>query len=519
MVDQKLINSINAHNSKFPKRILDAESLLNKRGIIMKEFIKDLQETLGTEADGVLGKSDKAQYDKIVFEHGKNYSILPIMRWAMWCKGYKGGDVNDDIYGDMDFILGLKQLLKDCGLQDVPEFTKNDKININFDLLKAIFSMDAYELINNKGTKNIREIQQYLNKSTYKYLGICPCDGISQRKLIKQIIWYMQIVSADSNDMDGGFGDKTLNNYLNNFEKDINSVKFIESVKILQCLLTINKCSLPINGKLDNETKKQIRTFKSIANLEKPFTEKKTDTIDGELIAGLIRSCGLKSRKAICCDTCLLMNQNYINELKSEGYSIIGRYISGTVGGTQNKALSLEEINLLLKNDFQIFLIFQEGASNKLQYFQDESAGERDGNKINKAMENLKIPKNNIVFVAIDCDMYEEDFRNYVVPYMDKINKIVTNYRIGVYCSRQGCQILKEKNLATGFFISGASHGFSVNMGVCLPDYWNFEQFSTEIILKTVEIDKVSISHTYKDCIADFNKKEKKIIPQLFLKN
>jgi hypothetical protein len=85
----------------------------------------------------------------------------------------------------------------------------------------------------------------------------------------------MQIVSADSSDMDGGFGDKTLNNYLNNFEKDINSVKFIESVKILQCLLTINKCSLPINGKLDNETKKQIRTFKSIANLEDPFKEKK----------------------------------------------------------------------------------------------------------------------------------------------------------------------------------------------------------------------------------------------------
>ena len=90
MVDQKLINSINAHNSKFPKRILDAESLLNKRGIIMKEFIKDLQETLGTEADGVLGPSDKAQYDKIVFEYGKNYPILPIMRWPCGVKDIEG---------------------------------------------------------------------------------------------------------------------------------------------------------------------------------------------------------------------------------------------------------------------------------------------------------------------------------------------------------------------------------------------------------------------------------------------
>ena len=59
---------------------------------------------------------------------------------------------------------------------------------------------------------------------------------------------------------------------------------------------------------------------------------------------------------------------------------------------------------------------------------------ERDGNKINKAMENLKIPKNKIVFVAVDCDIFEEYFRNYVAPYIDKIN-IIENYRICVYCS------------------------------------------------------------------------------------
>ncbi len=204
------------------------------------------------------------------------------------------------------------------------------------------------------------------------------------------------------------------------------------------------------------------------------------------------------------------MNQKYLDELKSEGYSIIGRYISGTVGGKYNKALSHEEIDLLIKNKFEVFLIFQEGASNKLQYFQDESAGERDGNKINKAMEYLNIPKNNIVFVAVDCDMLEHEFRKYIIPYFEKINKIVTKYRIGVYCSRKGAQILKELNLATGFFISGASYGFNGNIAASLPDYWNFEQFCVDIYVKTVEIDKVAISFNYKDCIADFNFKEKK---------
>ncbi len=504
MIDQKLIDSINAHNSKFPHRKLDVESLL--KGIIIKEFIKDLQEILGTKTDGVLGNDDKAQYDKIDFEKDKNYPILPIIRWGMFCKGYSGGDVNNETYGDLDFFIGLKQLLEDCGLQDVPEFNNN---KVNFKLLKAIFSMDSYVLIN-KGNKEIREMQKILNKNTYKQLEISPCDGISQRKLIKQIIWYMQIISDDSNDMDGGFGSKTLNNYLNNFNENKNSKKFIESVKILQCLLIINKCFLKINGNLDEETNKQIRIFKTKANLEDPFSTKKTDTINEELISGLIRSCGLKSRKTICCDTCLIMNQKYLDELKSEGYSIIGRYISGTVGGKYNKALSHEEIDLLIKNKFEVFLIFQEGASNKLQYFQDESAGERDGNKINKAMEYLNIPKNNIVFVAVDCDMLEHEFRKYIIPYFEKINKIVTKYRIGVYCSRKGAQILKELNLATGFFISGASYGFNGNIAASLPDYWNFEQFCVDIYVKTVEIDKVSISFNYKDCIADFNFKEKK---------
>ena len=506
MVDQKYLDSINAHNAKFPDRKLDAEYSLNHRGNTMKEFIKDFQQMLGTNKDGVLGKDDAAAYDKITpFKVGEKSSLLPIVRWAMWCKGYHGGDVNNETYGDGNFLKGLNNLLNDAGIHEVPEFQNNE---INFKLLKAIFSMDAYVLIKSRGNEEIRKMQQNMNKYTYKYLGISPCDGIPQTKLIKQIIWYMQITSNDSTDMDGGFGDKTLMNYLNNFHENQNSKKFVESVKILQCLLSMNNCSTIISGQLDDKTYKQIRTFKTMANLDDPFNIQKTNDITKELIAGLLRSCGLKSRKAICCDTSYIINKNYINELKSAGYSIIGRYISGTVG-KRNKALTLEEINLLRNNNFDIFLIFQEGG-NGLAYFQDASAGERDGHKINKAMEGLNIKENNIVFVAIDCDMYESDFRQYIIPYMQKINDIVTKYRIGVYCSRLGCKILKEKNLSSGFFISGSSFGFSGNSGVPLPDLWNFEQFSTDIKLKTLEIDKVAISLNYKDCVVNFDYKDKR---------
>ena len=514
MVDQRLIDSILAHNSQFPNRLLDVEKSLKKRGMVMKEFIKDLQERLGTKADGALGNNDKAAFDKIDFQNGQKYSALPIIRWAMWCKGYSGGEINEETYGDAKFNQGIKNLLSDAGLQDVPEFQNN---KINFTLLKAIFSMDAYILINEQGNPFIRNMQITMNKMTYKYEGICPCDGIPQHKFIKQIIWYMQIVSNDPSDLDGGFGNKTLSNYLNNFKESNTSNKFIESVKILQTLLCLNRCNVNPDGNLNEETFKKIRTFKTMANLDDPFKKEKTNDINGELIAGLLRSCGLKSRKTICCDTCKIINQKYIDELKSSGYSIIGRYISGTVGGSTSKALTEEEIKLLRNNNFELFLIFQEGAT-KLSYFQENGAGERDGNKINNSMEKLGIPENNIVFVAIDCDIMEYDFRQYIVPYMRNLNQVVKKYRIGVYCSRLGCKILKEEKLCTGFFISGSSYLFSGNVGVPLPDLWNFEQFQTDIKLKTLEIDKVAISLNYKDCIVNFESNNKKDYTEIIMK-
>ena len=45
-------------------------------------------------------------------------------------------------------------------------------------------------------------------------------------------------------------------------------------------------------------------------------------------------------------------------------------------------------------------------------------------------MKNLNIPKNNIDFVAVDCDMLKDNFRKYIIPYFEKINQIVRKYRI-----------------------------------------------------------------------------------------
>jgi hypothetical protein len=46
-----------------------------------------------------------------------------------------------------------------------------------------------------------------------------------------------------------------------------------------------------------------------------------------------------------------------------ESYDIVGRYLTGTVGGSKPKSLSLEEIQILTENGLRIFPIYQDGGA------------------------------------------------------------------------------------------------------------------------------------------------------------
>ena len=56
----------------------------------------------------------------------------------------------------------------------------------------------------------------------------------------RMAVWYMQIVSNDPKDMDGGFGDKTLQNYLNNFKEKTENHKISTTSQYL--VLAIPNC-------------------------------------------------------------------------------------------------------------------------------------------------------------------------------------------------------------------------------------------------------------------------------------
>ena len=91
MPDQRYLECIEAHNKEFPDRNIDITKAESKRGNAMYHFIKDLQIRLQTDPDGILGSQDKAALQKdLPLKKGQSYSFFPIIRWAMWCKGYKG---------------------------------------------------------------------------------------------------------------------------------------------------------------------------------------------------------------------------------------------------------------------------------------------------------------------------------------------------------------------------------------------------------------------------------------------
>lgn len=100
-------------------------------------------------------------------------------------------------------------------------------------------------------------------------------------------------------------------------------------------------------------------------------------------------------------DTATRLDQDKINTLKWR-YEIVGRYLTNVEGGTLDKKMTLDEIQLIIDNGLSIFLIFQEyGASNSAFNY---AKGVEQAEKAIKAAKGLKIPHGTTIYFAVDYD-------------------------------------------------------------------------------------------------------------------
>ena len=166
--------------------------------------------------------------------------------------------------------------------------------------------------------------------------------------------------------------------------------------------------------------------------------------------------------------------------LYDRGFRYIGRYLTNVTGGF-DKAMTPEEITILLSAGLKIFPIFQESYSTPKPTDFNKATGKIDAAKAMNAALSLGLKKDTVLYFAIDCDMTENQVDTYAIPYFNGLHEILENtsnyYQIGVYGSRNTCQKVQDAYPGTKCFVSNMSTGYSGNLGFRMPEEWAFDQY------------------------------------------
>lgn len=407
--------------------------------------------------------------------NNSNSNIVKIIQSGLFCKGYDAGAISGT-FGEQT-ANGIKSMQSNMGFQNA------DGI-ITPKIFKALLTMDAYVLLQNTELAGkIRMIQQWLNN---RYINrqdffIQPCDGIYSRGTQNALLYAIQYEEGLADGVaNGNFGPTTKANLptLRNGSTDSGT----QFVHLLQAALCFYGYNVDFDGIFDADLEKAVKEFQEFCMLT-------NDGIVGfSTWASLLVSYGNADRTATACDTSKILTSSDIQLLKNKGYQIVGRYLAHNSKGMTN-----EELNRILSAGLKVFPIYQaDGRS--VDSFTLTKARVHAHNAVLLAMSR-GIPKNTVIYFAVDYDATDNEITNYIIPYLREVQRIVydANFKIGVYGSRNVCSRAQTELNAISSFVSDMSSGFSGNMGFRLPDNWNYDQIKNTTIsdaeLGSLEID------------------------------
>lgn len=438
-----------------------------------------LQHELGISpvASG-FGPATEAALKKIIGEIKVDYTgnIAKLIQGAFWCKGISPEDFSTEFTTKTKAAVISMQ--KDAGLSG------DGVVTVPF--MKALFDMMAFSLVPG-GDKHIRNMQQTLNHDYNAYFGILPCDGIYQRDTNTALIYALQAEEGmDTNTANGVYGPGTIAK-----TPTVNPGAQGNVVRLIQRGLYANgyNQNAEFNGVFDSYIANEVIAFRKFMNLP-PFNS----TSDLTVIKGLLTSNGNTNRDSIACDTSTQLTAANVATLKQYGFSIVGRYLTGTVGVGPNKRaknLTISEVNTITTGGLSIFPIYQDYDGDQA-YF-TASQGRLDALTARSAALSLGFPKGATIYFAVDSDVLDGDIASVVLPYIKAVNAEMTYYKVGIYGTRNVCSHALAAGAATKCFVSDMSTGFSGNLGYKMPNNWGFDQF-IEYSIGSLPIDQVAAS-------------------------
>lgn len=436
-----------------------------------------LQHELGiSPVSSGFGDATYAAVEKAVSSWKEGYSgnIVSLIKGAFWAKGIS--TLNSTNKYDIYLTAAVKSLQTDAGV------TANGVLTA--DLIKALFDMSAFTLVRG-GSAEIRGMQQFLNGKYNRYFGILPCDGIYQRDTNTALIYALQAEIGMGEVANGFYGPGTVRNTPTLNVGDTGGV-----VKVLQYALLANQqYNGPFDGVFSADVGNHVLTFRKFMNLP-PFNA----TADLDVIKGLLTSNGNVNRDASAMDTSKQLTLSDIQTLKANGYSTIGRYLTGSVGvgaDRRDKYLTRAEINNITANGMNVFPIYQDGGWS-LDYF-TASQGVHDAQAARQAAHRLGFPAGTIIYFAADLDIEDGNIAGTIMPYIKAVFDNLSTYKVGIYGTRNVCSHASALGYASASFVADMSTGFSGNLGFPMPENWAFDQF-VEFTLAGIPIDNLGQS-------------------------
>lgn len=398
-----------------------------------------------------------------------------ILQCALFAKGFNAGGITGIYY--TTGVNAVKQYQAYANLEQTGI--------IDWKVWMGLISLNWFNKTNG-GDVNVRTIQRQLNADWSDIIGVGPCDGVVSRFTAYAMIAALQAAEGIYTDFMGSldgtnFGAQTTNKFPNVLKQGQNG-SYVKYNKLVQYGLYLNGYNPKrFDGNFDSTTKSLVTDFQEFYALT-GIGLVTPGEVNCATMKSLLTSKGDTSRKSKACDCSNVLNAQQALDLKAAGYQVVGRYLTGTVGGSTRKFITFEEIKNIKNAGLRVFPIYQDGGY-KLQYFQDLRQGIVDAHTAIAAAKRIGIPSGTTIYFAVDFDCYGFQMISFIVPYFRKLKMIFNsltntkNYKIGIYAPRYICTYISDLGLAEYSFVADMSSGFSCNLGYPIPKNWAFDQF------------------------------------------
>ncbi|MGL5931121.1 MAG: glycoside hydrolase domain-containing protein [Dermatophilaceae bacterium] len=407
----------------------------------------------------------QSQIGRIDASSATKANILRILSGALWCKGYPGFYEGSPVeFASLEPYVG--RVRDDLGLGSGTPF-------VDVKLMTSLLSMDAYTVpFFGGGSEDVREVQQWMN-GTYasrRDFALVPCDGIFSRQVQTALLFALQYEFGMADGVaNGNFGPGTRDGLRAQATVGPGSTDGSKHfVRLYQASMRFNRRDVPFSGTFDGTTGSETSSFQSFMEIPQ------TGRGDYTTWCNLLVSNGDTTIATEGFDTNRQLTTAMAAGARANGYTHAGRY---TVGA--GKFITSPELDALKAAGLKLFPLHQRFNNSAAVMTRD--AGRTQGLEAIERCRTLGLPPGSLVFFNCDFDPVGETIHGPVLDFFEGVGEVMGSvlngsYDVGVYGTRNVCQVILDEGKAQGAFVAGMSTGWSGNMGFPMPSEWHYNQ-------------------------------------------